>query len=83
MKRSKDVGYSKGVQKKTRCITSSEANKHIMDEIDRCREQCNLPPLKRGDKICVRCEAKFYSDDKKADIWCPTCKSYLRTKGEL
>lgn len=49
----------------------------VNKEIDQCRKECNLPPLKRGYKRCSKCLDKFYAEDYKAQYFCQRCRTVI------
>lgn len=45
-----------------------------LKEINACRKSMNLAPLMMGDRNCLRCDKKFYSEDLKNQKICENCR---------
>lgn len=43
-------------------------------EIQKARKAIGLPPVKMGDKNCLRCDKRFFSEDLKNQHNCDECR---------
>ena len=49
--------------------------KNDLKEINKLRKAEDLPPIEPGTVVCLRCDAKFESWDKRNNRVCDECKS--------
>jgi len=44
-----------------------------IDEINQFRKSINLPPVKQGNRVCLKCGKTFHSDDLNKNRICYPC----------